>query len=64
MTQGGKREGAGRPLLPDDERLSATVRIRLTEGQAEALEDLIAAHKCSARAVLLAGVAAFKRRKA
>lgn len=65
MTSGGKRKGAGRPFLPDDERRDYIVRVRLT---ADELADLqaVVSNEVKARDVLLAGVDALTppRRKA
>lgn len=55
MATGGKRDGAGRHPLPDDERLSAAVRIRLTQEQAAKLEEL-KARGHSARDLLLSAM--------
>ena len=62
VTQDAKREGPGRPPLPDDERRDTIVRIRLTSGEYALLAE-IAANDTSTRDVLLAGVAALRRKR-
>lgn len=42
MSRGGARKGAGRPLLPSEEKRTEQLRIRVTPGERAALEDAAA----------------------
>jgi hypothetical protein len=62
VKHGGKREGAGRPPVPDEDRMAATVVTRVTKQQLDSLNELYEMGY-STRDILLAGAAYLQRKK-